>query len=119
MIDSLLYPYPFASRSPIRGPRSPLIIPLNSSTLISEKQQTLPPFSQLTRASLSPPLMPALSRISFGRIICPRSSTVIRDSTRQPPKSAGGAAQHDFPAFLSISSPLSVIRRCNIIIYYH
>src|SRR5512140_3234920 len=100
--------HPFGSRSPIRGPSTPLTIVLSSSTLISERQHTFPSFSQPITASLSPPLIPALSRSSLGRTICPRSSTVTSDSTLQPPNA--GVAQHGSPfACLFISASFTAI----------
>jgi hypothetical protein len=66
------------------GPSSPFTIPPKSSALINEMQQTRPSFSQLTSANLSPARMFALSLISFGSTIWPRSSTLTNDSTLQP-----------------------------------
>jgi hypothetical protein len=68
-----------------RGLSTSLTIPLRFSTLISARQQILPSFSHVIKANLSPGRMPASSRTSFGSTICPRSSTVSTDSTRQPP----------------------------------
>ena len=62
----LPFRHPFGSRSPIRGPSTPLTIVLSSSTLISERQHTFPSFSQPITASLSPPVIPALSRRLLG-----------------------------------------------------
>src|SRR4030042_4992107 len=67
----------------IIGPSSPFTISPNSSALIKVKQHTFPSFSQLTRANLSPVWISALSLISLGSTICPRSSTLISASTLQ------------------------------------
>src|SRR5512134_90402 len=99
----------FGSSSPIRGPSTPLIIPLNSSTRMRDRQHTRPSFSQPITASLSPPLMPALSRSSFGSTICPRSSTATRHSTRQPANGVSEGPQQEASfRFFSISPPCTV-----------
>jgi len=65
------------------GPRKSRIPPAKESALISVKQQVAPSFSQLITANLSPGLIWAFSLKSFGSTICPRSSTLIKDSTLQ------------------------------------
>src|SRR5512139_1008267 len=98
----------------IMGSRTPLTIPLNSSALIREKQQTFPSFSHPTSTSLSPGRIPARTRNSFGRTIWPRSSTETRDSTVKPPDAAAPDPQHPFPvffiAFLRLSYEINTIR---------
>src|SRR3990172_8975739 len=96
----------FPRTSPISGPRRPFTMPVSSSTRMRLRQQTVPPFSQLTTASLSPPLIPALSRISFGRTSCPRSSTDTSDSTLHAPIPVGGQQEPSFSFFFISVSPL-------------
>src|SRR4030067_2982299 len=70
-------------RSCIMGPRKSRTPPAKESALISVDQQVAPSFSQLITASLSPGLILAFSLKSLGSTICPRSSTLIKDSTLQ------------------------------------
>src|SRR5512137_1874705 len=70
-------------------------IPLRFSTFISARQQMLPFFSQVMRASLSPVLIPAFSRTSLGSTICPRSSTLRTASTWHPDPGVHPSASSD------------------------
>lgn len=77
-----------------------------SSAFMREMQQILPSDSHVSRASLSPAFMPALSRMDLGRTICPRSSTVRRDSILQqwqPRAAMGAGGQHGAFLFLTVS----------------
>src|SRR5512139_2569575 len=79
----------------IKGPSSPFTMSPNSSALIKVKQHTFPSFSQLTSASLSPVWISAFSLISLGSTICPRSSTLINDSTLQQLNGLPSSAKRD------------------------
>jgi len=66
-----------------------------SSALISTMQHIFPSFSHVTSPSLSPADMPALSLSDFGSTICPLSSTLNSDSTRQQlPVTTSSGVQH-------------------------
>src|SRR4030042_542126 len=93
------------------GPSMSFTIPVIASVLTSEMQHTSPSLSQLTTASLSPALIFALSLISLGSTIWPRSSTLTNESTLQQFVSHAAGIQQDlllFPAIFT-SSYLTIL----------
>src|SRR4030043_2361579 len=100
------------------GPSMSFTIPVIASVLTSEMQHTSPSLSQLTTASLSPALIFALSLISLGSTIWPRSSTLTNESTLQQFVSHAAGIQQDlllFPAIFT-SSYLTIL---TIMIFQH